>query len=175
MDKKAEEANAYYTKQPAKMNVYDAGESVQNMPVKKTEESHKKCSPGEFGMNKEGFMGNEASLRALARAQGATSGQMAGIGYGGLGGGLLGAIYGAYDPGAKATLDAEGNPTLKRRSRLMGALRGSLGGAALGAGVGNFAGHHAGAYLGGRAFDNAQKAGSAHVFGQKVAALLQNK
>lgn len=52
--KKAEEANAYYDKQPEKMHVYDAGESVQNMPVKKTEESHKQCTPGEFGMNKEG-------------------------------------------------------------------------------------------------------------------------
>jgi hypothetical protein len=48
--KKAEEANAYYNKQPAKMNVYDAGESVQNMPVKKTEESHKQCTPCEFGV-----------------------------------------------------------------------------------------------------------------------------
>lgn len=52
--KKAEEANAYYNKQPAKMNVYDAGESVKDMPVKKTEESHKQCSPGEFGMHKAG-------------------------------------------------------------------------------------------------------------------------
>lgn len=52
--KKAEEANAYYDKQPEKMHLYDAGESVQNMPIKKTEESHKKCTPGEFGMNKEG-------------------------------------------------------------------------------------------------------------------------
>jgi hypothetical protein len=51
--KKAEEANAYYTKQPAKMNLYDAGESVKDMPVKKTEESHKQCSPGEFCMHKE--------------------------------------------------------------------------------------------------------------------------
>lgn len=63
--KKAEETNAYYTKQPAKMNVYDAGESVKDMPVKKTEESHKQCSPGEFGMHKEG--NNNAALLALLK------------------------------------------------------------------------------------------------------------
>jgi hypothetical protein len=34
--------------------VYEAAESVDNMPVKQTRESHKKCAPGEFGLNKEG-------------------------------------------------------------------------------------------------------------------------
>lgn len=34
--------------------VYEAAESVDNMPVKHTRESHKKCAPGEFGLNKEG-------------------------------------------------------------------------------------------------------------------------
>jgi len=29
--------------------VYEAAESVDNMPIKKTEMSHKKCTPGEFG------------------------------------------------------------------------------------------------------------------------------
>ena len=65
--KKAEDANAYYNKQPAKMNVYDAGESVQNMPIKKTEESHKQCSPGEFGMNKEGNLAQH--IKWLAEKQ----------------------------------------------------------------------------------------------------------
>lgn len=130
--------------------VYEAGEAVEGMQPKEVYESHKKCTPGEFGMNKEGFVSEDAA-RGLARAQGATSGQIAGIGYGGLGGGLLGALYGAYNPGAKATLDKEGNPVLKRRSRIIGALRGGLGGAALGAGVGNFAGSHIGAHLGERA------------------------
>lgn len=55
MKKVSEEtANAYYDKQPAKMNTYEAGEGVKDMPIKQTQESHKKCSPGEFGMNKEG-------------------------------------------------------------------------------------------------------------------------
>jgi hypothetical protein len=34
--------------------VYEAAESVDNMPVKQTRESHKACAPGEFGLNKEG-------------------------------------------------------------------------------------------------------------------------
>ena len=34
--------------------VYEAADSVDNMPVKHTRESHKKCAPGEFGLNKEG-------------------------------------------------------------------------------------------------------------------------
>ena len=34
--------------------VYEAAESVDNMPVKQTRESHKECAPGEFGLNKEG-------------------------------------------------------------------------------------------------------------------------
>ena len=84
----------------------------------------------------------------MAQAQGASRGQMLGLAGGGGLGGLAGALYGAYNPGAKAVLDENGNPTMKRRSRLMGALRGGLGGAALGAGVGNFAGHHVGGMYG---------------------------
>ena len=65
--KRAEEANAYYTKQPEKMHVYDASESVKNMPIKKTEESHKKCTPGEFGMHKEGkqFLHRKTHMNAF--------------------------------------------------------------------------------------------------------------
>lgn len=55
VNKAAEEsADAYYDKQPEKMRTYEAGESVNNMPIKQVEESHKKCTPGEFGMHKEG-------------------------------------------------------------------------------------------------------------------------
>lgn len=78
----------------------------------------------------------------------------AGVMYGGLGGaglgGLAGGAYGAYNPGAYSTLDARGNPEVKRRSRLMGALRGiaagggigGVGGAVIGGPVGLAAGVH---------------------------------
>lgn len=93
----------------------------------------------------------------IARAQGGLEGQVAGIGLGGLGGALLGAAHGAYSPGATASLDADGKPTLKRRSRLMGALRGGAVGGAGGALAGNFVGHHVGQYMGQQAAANAQK------------------
>jgi hypothetical protein len=54
MKKVSEEANAYYDKKPEKMNVYDASEGVKGITPKQVSESHKACSPGEFGMNKEG-------------------------------------------------------------------------------------------------------------------------
>jgi hypothetical protein len=108
----------------------------------------------EGGMPSDG-MKNVAET--IARAQGGLEGQVAGIGLGGLGGALLGAAHGAYSPGATASLDAAGNPTLKRRSRLMGALRGALGGGAGGALAGNFVGHHVGQYMGQQAAVNAQK------------------
>lgn len=54
MKKTAEEAGAYYNKKPEKMNIYDAGEGVKGVTPKVTRESHKKCTPGEFNMNKEG-------------------------------------------------------------------------------------------------------------------------
>lgn len=46
---------------------------------------------------------------------------------GGLAGVIGGGIHGAYDPGAAGEIDDEGNVRLKRRSRLMGALRGAAG------------------------------------------------
>ena len=52
--KKAEEAHAYYDKKPEKMNTYEASEGVKGLTPKVTQESHKKCAPGEFNMNKEG-------------------------------------------------------------------------------------------------------------------------
>lgn len=54
MKKIAEEANAYYDKKPEKMNTYEASEGVKGLTPKVTQESHKKCTPGEFNMNKEG-------------------------------------------------------------------------------------------------------------------------
>lgn len=68
--KKAEEANAYYDKKPEKVNVYEAGEGVKNMPIKQVQESHKKCAPGEFGMNKEGSafaFGQQVKLALFGR------------------------------------------------------------------------------------------------------------
>ena len=35
--------------------VYEATEAVEGMKPKEVYESHKKCAPGEFGMNKEGY------------------------------------------------------------------------------------------------------------------------
>lgn len=231
MKKKAEDSNAYYNKQPAKMNVYDAGESVKDMPVKKTEESHKKCSPGEFGMHKEGnafafgrkaandwmglsssrngpgglistktlpktdataknwgpagqlpppSLGTRVAVPGAAQAPqqpamkqilqkqvpmvpvkagsaltfGQKIAEAVGMpftreGYnqigassaagtlGLLGGGALGAaggaIHGLISPGETVRRDAEGNPVIKKRNRLIGALRGGLAGGAGGA------------------------------------------
>lgn len=142
--KKAEEANSYYAKKPEKMNVYDAGEGVKNMPVTKQYESHKKCTPGEFGMHKSGsaFAFGQKIAEAVGmpftregyNQIGASS---AGGTLGLLGGGALGAaggaIHGLISPGETVRRDAEGNPIIKRRNRLIGALRGGLAGGAGGA------------------------------------------
>lgn len=170
MKKKAEDANAYYNKQPEKMNTYDAGESVKNMPIKKTEESHKQCSPGEFGMNKEGKSASSLAHTLDAARRGANVGGV----LGGLAGVVGGGIHGAYDPGAYGELDSQGNPVLKRRSRLMGALRGAAGyglGGIFGGRVLGAAGGAANA-RGGGGVSGAQyppKTASALEFGAKIA------
>jgi hypothetical protein len=95
--KKAEEADAYYNKQPEKMNLYDAGESVKNMPVKKTEESHKECTPGEFSMNKEGTVsdGFNNFMNKLVSTPTKDNGMKIMFNRLGLGGALTGGLYGA--------------------------------------------------------------------------------
>ena len=114
--------------------VYEAAEAVEGMKPKEVYESHKKCTPGEFGMHKEGELGTLPTPK-FDMAKGVASANTGTIG-GGLAGLLGGGLYGAYNPGSYGDLDAHGKPTLKRRSRLMGALRGAagygLGGAALG-------------------------------------------
>jgi hypothetical protein len=107
MQKRAEEAAAYYNKKPEKMNTYEASEGVKGLTPKVTQESHKKCTPGEFNMNKEG-----ARLRLGSPLEyGVATG----------GGAGLGAIIGA--------LAAE------KGKRLRGAGRGALYGAGAGAGA----------------------------------------
>jgi hypothetical protein len=56
--------------------VYEAAESVEGGKPKEVYESHKQCTPGEFGMNKEGgnFAGRRAPL-ALGAAAAAQAGQ----------------------------------------------------------------------------------------------------
>jgi hypothetical protein len=142
--KKAEEANAYYTKQPAKMNVYDAGESVKDMPIKKTEESHKKCSPGEFCMHKEGSalafgrkvaeaMDMPFTREGYNQVAASSMGGSVGLLGGGAAGAGLGALHGLISPGETVGRDDAGNSIVKKRNRLMGALRGGLAGGAGGA------------------------------------------
>lgn len=132
--------------------VYEAAEAVEGMKPKEVYESHKKCTPGEFGMNKEGeatpasavsdpvLKTLAASLPGVGAVGGGTMGGLAGVGLGG----LLGGAYGAYDPGAYVGLDEKGNASLRRRSRLMGALRGLGLGSLAGGGVGMVGGSVAG-------------------------------
>jgi len=56
MHKQATDPSAYYDKTPEKLHTYEASEGVKGLTPKLTHESHKKCTPGEFGMNKAGFM-----------------------------------------------------------------------------------------------------------------------
>ena len=46
--------------------VYEAGEAVDGPKPKEVMESHKKCAPGEFGMNKEGYAQLQRALKSLA-------------------------------------------------------------------------------------------------------------
>lgn len=103
----------------------------------------------------------------MAQGIGGLKGQALGLGAGVAGGGLLGALYGAYDPGAKAVLDENGKPVVKRRSRIMSALRGGLQGSLLGGMAGNFAGHAIGRHMAAPA--PTPKTASALNFGMKVA------
>lgn len=143
--------------------VYEAGEAVDGPKPKEVMESHKKCAPGEFGMNKEGYAQLQNAISKMARqhvkqaltdvdiAHGLmiggptvfTPGRSAymGAGAGGAGGaglgGLLGALYGAYNPGDENTHNDHGAVVgQKRRSRLHGALRGLAGGGLLGGAAG---------------------------------------
>lgn len=144
--------------------VYEAAESVEGMKPKEVYESHKKCAPGEFGMNKEGQVQFQQAIAQLANAQlrkqavfsmepavfspGRTA-MMGAAGGGALGaglGGLIGGLYGAHVPGEEHEYDAKGRVTgLKRRSALHGALRGLAAGGAIGgvagAGLGGTAGY----------------------------------
>lgn len=142
--KKAEEANAYYNKQPEKVNVYEAGEGVKNMPIKQVQESHKKCSPGEFGMNKEGAafafgqkmaeaVGMPFTREGYNQIGAASAGGTLGLLGGGAAGLGLGALHGLISPGETVGKDQAGNSIIKRRNRLLGALRGGLAGGAGGA------------------------------------------
>jgi hypothetical protein len=74
----------------------------------------------------QGFL-NESMMRDISRTMLPISAATAGGRLGGLAGLIGGGLHGMYDPGSYAGLDEDGNPALKRRSRLMGALRGGLG------------------------------------------------
>ena len=116
--------------------VYEAAEAVDGMQPKQTYESHKKCAPGEFGMNKEGsafeFGIKVAALFGPDKATLAAGGGLVG----GLGGAALGGLHGLMSPGAEDEYDAAGHLVgKKRRSSLMGGLRGAVAGGVLG-GVG---------------------------------------
>lgn len=52
--------------------VYEAAESVEGMKPKEVYESHKKCAPGEFNMNKEGYAKLQQAIK-LAVGAGAYS------------------------------------------------------------------------------------------------------
>lgn len=117
--------------------VYEAAEPVDGMQPKKTYESHKKCAPGEFGMNKEGGANGGFSIsipnpngKSLEIGAHAGSGALMGGGVGA----LLGGAAGAINPGDESVYDNEGNVVGRRRkSRLAAALKGVLGGGMLGA------------------------------------------
>ncbi|NDD54350.1 hypothetical protein EBZ39_10815, partial [bacterium] len=146
--------------QKKEAKVYEAAESVDGMKPKEVYESHKKCTPGEFGMNKEGEdanpsvqpiprpynPGNNAALQAALAVALPVAGAAGGVGLGGLGGGVLGAVHGAVSPGEYPEQDEEGNVQMRRRNRLLGALRGGGAGVLMGAGVGGLGGGALGAY-----------------------------
>jgi hypothetical protein len=102
----------------------------------------KSANAFDFGAKQAGFV-DDTMAQNIGRLSGQFNGGLAGV----AGGGALGALYGAYDPGAKAVLDENGQPVLKRRSRLMSALRGGLQGGLLGGLAGNVAGGALGGYM----------------------------
>jgi len=107
--------------------VYEAAESVEGMKPKEVYESHKKCAPGEFGMNKEGGTKQAALNDALGGALGLG-------GVGALGGAGIGGLYGLLS-------GAHQSPRGKKmRGALSGMARGAGGGALVGGGLGAGAG-----------------------------------
>lgn len=79
------------------------------------------------------FFGPDVFTPGRSALMGAGAGGVAGAGLGG----VLGGLYGLADPGNESVYASDGHVKgLKRRSRLMGALRGLAGGGALGAGAG---------------------------------------
>lgn len=112
--------------------VYEAAESVEGMKPKQVFESHKKCAPGEFGMNKEGGEKQAVvgtTLGALGGAVGGKPGKkMRAVGRGALKG--LGTDVGAILGGGTGAL--LGLP-------LFSPLLGGIAGAGLGGYLGNSA------------------------------------
>jgi hypothetical protein len=115
----------------------------------------------DFGAKQAGFV-DDVMAQSVGRLSGQFNGGLAGV----AGGGALGALYGAYDPGAKAVLDENGKPVLKRRSRIMSALRGGVQGGLLGGLAGNVAGGAIGGYM---ARPPAPQVKAAFNFGVKMA------
>lgn len=160
-------------------------------PEQKDYEEHKDLSPDEFSRensesSKEAFMTpdfkknmkNDMARLIVPQLAGSLGGQA-----GGLLGLIGGGIHGAYDPGSYAGLDEKGNPAVKRRSRLMGALRGAAGYGLGGALAGSIAGRAGGhlyanskyAPVGQQAPANIvplNKSSAALSFGEKVAVVL---
>lgn len=113
--------------------VYDCSEPVEGMTPKVQYEEHKKMTPDEFSREntkessvEQDFL-NKSMFRDINRMLAPQAGADLGGVVGGLAGVIGGGIHGAYDPGAAGEIDDEGNVRLKRRSRLMGALRGAAG------------------------------------------------
>lgn len=46
--------------------VYEASEAVDGAKPKEVYESHKKCAPGEFNMNKEGYAKLQQAIKKIA-------------------------------------------------------------------------------------------------------------
>lgn len=116
--------------------VYEAAESVEGVKPKEVYESHKKCAPGEFGMNKEGQAKLQTILARTAnqfRIKEAIDLNPKAMGYGAAGGGLAGALGGGLAGLLSPGEEEDENGRVRRKSRLGAALRGALGGGALGA------------------------------------------
>lgn len=127
--------------------VYEAAEAVEGMKPKEVYESHKKCTPGEFGMHKEG--GNKkADLYGayMGGTNGATLGGLLGGGLGGVGGLAAGALSSRKGRRVGDTL--------------RGGLKGLVGGGLLGAGTGAGLGASAAGQLPVRAIIDAAKRGN---------------
>lgn len=63
--------------------VYEAAESVEGMKPKEVYESHKKCAPGEFNMNKEGYAKLQHAIAKVARQKQAADPRMMSMAEGG--------------------------------------------------------------------------------------------